>query len=117
MSDIERLQRACNASLEVISRYQKQWYDETGDPFILDGMDSGLSGPITLALKDALGLPVEFYDYQTCQKETPILTDEELEAVRFFSLIDGPGNIPVANKRAATLRKLLERLTKPPAGT
>jgi hypothetical protein len=38
------------------------------------------------------------------------LTDDEREAVRFFSQIDGPGNVPVANKRAATLRKLLERL-------
>jgi hypothetical protein len=38
------------------------------------------------------------------------LTDAEREAVRFFSLIDGPGNVPVANKRAATLRGLLERL-------
>ena len=37
------------------------------------------------------------------------LTDAELEAVRFFSLIDGPHNVPVANKRAATLRGLLER--------
>jgi len=38
------------------------------------------------------------------------LTDAEREAVRFFSLIDGPGNVPVANKKAATLRGLLERL-------
>lgn len=38
------------------------------------------------------------------------LTDEEREAVRFFSNIDGPHNVPVANKRAATLRSLLERL-------
>ena len=38
------------------------------------------------------------------------LTDAEREAVRFFSLIDGPHNVPVANKRAATLRGLLERL-------
>ncbi len=38
------------------------------------------------------------------------LTDEEREAVRFFSKIDGPHNVPVANKRAATLRSLLERL-------
>lgn len=38
------------------------------------------------------------------------LTREELEAVRFFSLIDGPGNVPVANRRAATLRGLLKRL-------
>lgn len=38
------------------------------------------------------------------------LTDAEREAVRFFSLIDGPGNVPVANIRAATLRGLLERL-------
>ena len=38
------------------------------------------------------------------------LTAAEREAVRFFSLIDGPGNVPVANKRAATLRSLLERL-------
>lgn len=38
------------------------------------------------------------------------LTAEEREAVRFFSLIDGPGNVPVANKRAATLRGLLGRL-------
>lgn len=37
------------------------------------------------------------------------LTVAELEAVRFFSQIDGPGNVPVANKRAATLRSLLER--------
>lgn len=41
----------------------------------------------------------------------PTLTDEEREAVRFFSLIDGPHNVPVANKRAATLRGLLERTT------
>lgn len=40
------------------------------------------------------------------------LTAEERESVRFFSLIDGPGNVPVANKRAATLRGLLERLSK-----
>ena len=40
----------------------------------------------------------------------PTLTDAEREAVRFFSLIDGPHNVPVANKRAATLRGLLERL-------
>lgn len=38
------------------------------------------------------------------------LTDAEREAIRFFSLIDGPHNVPVANKRAATLRGLLERL-------
>ena len=38
------------------------------------------------------------------------LTREEREAVRFFSLIEGPGNVPIANKRAATLRGLLERL-------
>jgi hypothetical protein len=38
------------------------------------------------------------------------LTDAEREAVRFFSLIDGPHNVPVANKRAATLRGLLERM-------
>lgn len=38
------------------------------------------------------------------------LTDEEREAVRFFSQIDGPGNVPLANKRAATLRRLLDRL-------
>jgi hypothetical protein len=38
------------------------------------------------------------------------LTDEEREAIRFFSKIDGPHNVPVANKRAATLRGLLERL-------
>jgi hypothetical protein len=38
------------------------------------------------------------------------LTDAEREAVRFFSKIDGPHNVPVANKRAATLRGLLERL-------
>jgi hypothetical protein len=38
------------------------------------------------------------------------LTDAEREAVRFFSQIDGPGNVPVANKRAATLRNLLERM-------
>jgi hypothetical protein len=37
------------------------------------------------------------------------LTDEEREAVRFFSKIDGPHNVPVANKRAATLRGLLDR--------
>lgn len=41
------------------------------------------------------------------------LTDEELKAIRFFSLIDGPGNVPVANKRAATLRGLLERMSPP----
>ena len=41
--------------------------------------------------------------------EGPLLTVEEREAVRFFSQIDGPGNVPVANKRAATLRALLER--------
>jgi len=40
----------------------------------------------------------------------PTLTDAEREAVRFFSQIDGPENVPVANKRAATLRSLLERL-------
>lgn len=38
------------------------------------------------------------------------LTDAEREAVRFFSQIDGPGNVPVANIRAAALRGLLERL-------
>jgi hypothetical protein len=38
------------------------------------------------------------------------LTAEEREAVRFFSQIDGPENVPVANKRAAILRSLLERL-------
>jgi hypothetical protein len=41
------------------------------------------------------------------------LTDAEREAVRFFSMIDGPGNVPVANKRAATLRGLLARLSPP----
>lgn len=41
---------------------------------------------------------------------SPALTDDEREAVRFFSQIDGPGNVPVANKRAATLNSLLERL-------
>jgi len=40
----------------------------------------------------------------------PTLTDEEREAVRFSSKIDGPHNVPVANKRAATLRGLLDRL-------
>lgn len=40
----------------------------------------------------------------------PKLTEAELEAVRFFSLIDGPHNVPVANRRAATLRGLLDRL-------
>ena len=40
------------------------------------------------------------------------LTDEEREAVRFFSQIDGPHNVPVANQRAATLRGLLERLSR-----
>jgi hypothetical protein len=43
-------------------------------------------------------------------RSQPTLTDEEREAVRFFSKIDGPHNVPVANKRAATLRGLLERL-------
>lgn len=38
------------------------------------------------------------------------LTDEEREAVRFFSQIDGPGNVPVANRRAAALRGMLERM-------
>lgn len=38
------------------------------------------------------------------------LTGAEREAVRFFSQIDGPGNVPVANIRAAALRGLLERL-------
>ena len=38
------------------------------------------------------------------------LTAAEREAVRFFSRIEGPHNVPVANKRAATLRGLLERL-------
>lgn len=38
------------------------------------------------------------------------LTDEERRAVGFFSKIDGPGNVPVANKHAATLRAFLERL-------
>lgn len=38
------------------------------------------------------------------------LTDEEWEAVRFFSQIDGPGNVPVANRRAAALRGMLERM-------
>jgi len=38
------------------------------------------------------------------------LTDEELKAVRFFSQIDGPGNVPVANRRAAALRGMLERM-------
>lgn len=42
--------------------------------------------------------------------ENPTLTDAEREAIRFFSLIDGPGNVPVANIRAATLRGLLKRL-------
>jgi hypothetical protein len=41
------------------------------------------------------------------------LTDAEREAIRFFSMIDGPGNVPVANKRAATLRSLLARLSPP----
>lgn len=43
------------------------------------------------------------------RSDPPKLTAEEWEAVRFFSLIDGPGNVPVANRRAATLRGLLER--------
>ncbi len=47
---------------------------------------------------------------QHCTLTPLTLTDEEREAVRFFSQIDGPGNVPVANKRAATLRKMLERL-------
>jgi hypothetical protein len=38
------------------------------------------------------------------------LTDAERQAVEFFSRIDGPGNVPVANQKAATLRDLLERL-------
>jgi len=45
--------------------------------------------------------------------DSSTLTDEEREAVRFFSLIDGPHNVPVANKRAATLRGLLARLSPP----
>jgi hypothetical protein len=47
---------------------------------------------------------------QHCSLTPFTLTDEEREAVRFFSKIDGPHNVPVANKRAATLRVLLERL-------
>ena len=43
------------------------------------------------------------------RSESPTLTDAEREAIRFFSKIDGPHNVPVANKRAATLRGLLDR--------
>jgi hypothetical protein len=39
----------------------------------------------------------------------PLLTDAERAAAAFFSRIDGPGNVPVANHHAATLRGLLER--------
>lgn len=51
----------------------------------------------------------EIFERAADEIERLRLTGEEREAVRFFSLIDGPGNVPVANKRAATLRSLLER--------
>jgi hypothetical protein len=37
------------------------------------------------------------------------LTDAERAAAAFFSRIEGPGNVPVANRHATTLRGLLER--------
>ena len=49
---------------------------------------------------------------QHCTLTPFTLTDAEREAVRFFSRIDGPGNVPVANKRAATLRGLMERTAR-----
>jgi hypothetical protein len=56
------------------------------------------------------GEPMSLLDEAADEIERLRLTDEEREAVRFFSKIDGPHNVPVANKRAATLRGLLERL-------
>lgn len=44
-----------------------------------------------------------------------VLTDEERRAVEFFSRIDGPGNVPVANQQAAILRGLLERTATQPS--
>lgn len=52
----------------------------------------------------------ELFDQAADEIERLRLTDAEREAVRFFSQIDGPHNVPVANRRAATLRGLLERL-------
>jgi len=53
-----------------------------------------------------------FQDRVIRSGDTATLTVEEREAVRFFSLIDGPHNVPIANKRAATLRGLLERMSR-----
>jgi hypothetical protein len=58
------LTHACVAALCVIENYQRDYYARTGDPFALDGMDSGCSAPISHVLKAAVGLPVEDWDFQ-----------------------------------------------------
>lgn len=48
--------------------------------------------------------------WETPRTPQPTLTNAERRAIEFFSRIDGPGNVPVANQHAATLRGLLKRL-------
>jgi hypothetical protein len=66
----------------------------------------GQSGPVS----EFLPKIICYIEAREAEIDRLRLTDEEREAVRFFSKIDGPHNVPVANKRAATLRSLLERL-------
>lgn len=68
-------------------------------------------GPIgQMDMLSIIANAADWLDEAVAENATTTLTDAEQEAIRFFSLIDGPGNVPVANKRAATLRGLLERL-------
>jgi hypothetical protein len=59
------------------------------------------------------GLPDPLSEQAANEIERLRLTDAEREAIAFFSRIDGPGNVPVANHHAATLRGLLERMSPP----
>jgi hypothetical protein len=55
------------------------------------------------------GLPDPLSEQAADEIERLRITDAERAAMEFFSRIDGPGNVPVANQKAATLRTLLER--------
>jgi hypothetical protein len=57
------------------------------------------------------GLPDPLSEQAANEIERLRLTDAERAAAAFFSQIDGPGNVPVANHHATTLRGLLERIS------
>ena len=72
------LTHACMAALRVIENYQREHHARTGDPFALDGMDSGCSAPISHVLKAAVRMPVDDWDFQVAKPvKKPTLTDEE----------------------------------------